>query len=345
MVSLLTPPSLLPEYLTPLALSHTYALFSRLYLQGPTPDLIPFIEVIPELASSLPLSVPPSPRSTPPPSLPSFLAADHYHLFGFNVFPYQSMFLGEENNLGGPVTENVLAFYHNVGFETANSTDQAFSNESPDHIGLELKLMAFLCMGEADAREDGLDQLALRMQTLQTHFLDEHLLRWLVSFVQAVRGQNFPFYSALADLTLEIVLNHRIEMGEHLLSVEFALPFVPALLENEKTDLKAIATFLLTPVYSGLYLSRDDIGRLARKLNLPRGFGDRQQMLTNLLRVAADYDLLAALLADIQSTLDGWRMAYQIYLEEDTPIGKIADVWLQRLGVTAQLLLKMKEVI
>jgi hypothetical protein len=43
---------------------------------------------------------------------------------------------------------------------------------------------------------------------------------------------------------------------------------------------------------------------MGRRLNLSRGFGDRQLMLSNLLRSAVEYDQLPDLLQDFQDLLE-----------------------------------------
>ena len=68
---------------------------------------------------------------------------------------------------------------------------------------------------------------------------------------------------------------------------------------------------LITPAFSGIYLSRYTIGQLARQLELPRGFGNREQMLLNLLRTAVQYESLLQLLNLLQETAVKWQTNYQ----------------------------------
>jgi TorA maturation chaperone TorD len=240
---------------------------------------------------------------------PDEAAADYQHLFGFNVFPYQSIFLDPAVLLGGQVTDEVVRSYRAAGF-TLGSTA-----ESADHIGHELQFMAFLCEAESDAWLDGLLDSAQRMKGVQVAFLERHLLRWLPPLIVAIRQQEQPFYSALADLTLDFVQAHwSSQKDEPWADLEpmaaFSLPPGPKLLDDEATGLQDIVIFLLAPAQSGLYLSRDDIGRLARKQSLPRGFGERRQMLLNLLRSAATYDGLGTLVRELQALAAGWSESY-----------------------------------
>jgi len=326
------------------ARSYAYRLFSRLFLNGLTADLYPYVQAVPELKAALPgagsdivganpVSSAPSDAGPTAPLHADQEAAAHYYLLGYNVFPFQSIFLDPQSLLGGPVTDSVLAFYRRVGFGVT------FSAESADHAGVELALLAFLCGAEADAWRDGLVQEALRMQHWQRRFLDEHLLRWLLPLVFAIHQQQQPFYSALAELTLELALDHRSALGGSAeQDVVGFLPPVPDLLNNEQAGLREIVDYLLTPVFSGLFLSRDDVTRLARRQRLPRGFGTRGQMLTNLLRTAADYESLDRVLTDLQALLEHWRASYAAYLDLAPPVSTIASHWLERLAVTQGLL-------
>ncbi|HEX6304953.1 MAG TPA: molecular chaperone TorD family protein [Anaerolineales bacterium] len=304
------------------ARDRAYALFARLFQKGLTADLLPLVTEIPELADDAHLKNYDADRA----------GADHYELFGFNVFPYASVFLDESATLGGRVTQNILSVYHKSGF------DVPLESESADHIALQLQFLAFLSAAEGEALEDGLVQVALSINQLQRQFMDEHLLTWLPAFVLAIRQQQDVFHSNLADLTLEMVLHHRADLGNDLLAPEtsFSLPPAPDLLADQKTGLKEIAAYLVIPAYSGLYLSRRDITRLARSQLLPRGFGSRQQMLTNLLRSSADYDHVPALLEDIRALVAVWMQSYQSLAGSGA--GRFAIVWQDRLESTDRLL-------
>ena len=306
------------------ARSRAYDLFGRLFAGGPTAGLLPTVHAIPDLAASLPATLD-----------TDHAAAAHQHLFGFNVFPHESIFLGAGSELGGPVADGVRAFYRRAGYRADASLPAG------DHLAGELGLLAFLASAEADAWEDGETGHAERIRALQRDFLDLHLLRWLPPLVQAIRQQAEPFYRALAGLTQDLALDHRSRLGDDLLApaAPFYLPPLPDLLADKRTGLRDIATHLLTPAYSGLYLSRDDIARLARSGHLPRGFGERRQMLTNLLRSAAEYDSLPRLLADVGLLVGGWRGAYRAFGEQGLPAATgIAAVWLERLAATEALL-------
>jgi putative dimethyl sulfoxide reductase chaperone len=328
--------SLLNDAQAAQARSLAYDLFARLFLDGPSPATWERLAVIPDLKKTLGNAQALRDHEA------DQAASHHFHLFGFNIFPYQSLFLDVEGSLGGQESERVLRYYRQAGFNLWPGTPMGIypSGESPDHIGLELAFLGFLSGAEADALQDGEALHALRIQTLQRDFLDLHLLPWLPVLVQAISMQEAPFYTELARLTLELVSEQRAALGNELAvrRAAFALPHPPALMENEKTGLKDIASYLLTPGYSGFYFSREDIARLGRVHRLPRGFGGRTQTLTNLLRTAADYDQLPMLVSDLLTLLDEWQAAYQTYAEEVHLWESFAEAWIDRLQATRAML-------
>lgn len=307
------------------ARSLTYALLGRLYLEGVTAVTLPILQQIPQLAISLP---------------PTFeadeAAADHHALFGFNVFPYESIFLDDSGLLGGGVTDAVQRSYQNAGFTLTTV------NASPDHIGHELGLLAQMCADEMDARADKARIQFEAIRSKQHQFLQTHLWQWLIPFVLAVRQQERPFYTALADLTLEFVADHWQELTDDSNQIPLnPLTAVPPLLEEEKNGLKEIADYLTTPVFSGFYLSRDDIARLARSQNLPRGFGDRTQMLTNLMRIAAQFESLPGLLTEIEYWANSWQKSYAALAAEKPELMPFTTRWQERISQTKKIITQM----
>lgn len=305
------------------ARQYTYALLGRLFLEGLNDGLLSYVRAIPELTSALPASF-----------NVDEVAADHQHLFGFNLFPYESIFLDTTGLLGGTVSEGVWGHYRRAGYDIdAVST-------GPDHIGHELTFLAFLSSAEAEALEDNVSVVAEQMQQQQGEFLHIHVLRWLPPLVLATRQQGHAFYAALADLTLAFVHAHYAAIPSAV-EIDFQLATPPTLLDDDATGLKEIAAYLATAPYSGIYLSRDDIGRLARRQRLPRGFGSRQQMLANLMRAAVQYEVLPSLLADLQAVIGSWLAGYSDLAASYPKLSPIATVWQARAGGTARMVSQM----
>lgn len=222
-------------------------------------------------------------------------------------------------------------FYRSTGFSPA-------AGLSPDHVSDELELMAFLCGAEADAWEDGLSETAQQMRERQRSFLQMHLLRWLPALNEAVRNQGHPFYHAVANLAGDLVMSHALVLSLPAPPDNW-LPQPPQLLKDDKTGVKEIARFLTTPSLSGFYLSRKTCEDLARDLNLPRGFGSRQQLVENLVRAAAQYEAGDRLLAALAALAAGWAQMFQ----SRTPSGLRAYVepWQEHATATRRMLQNM----
>jgi TorA maturation chaperone TorD len=306
-----------------LARSRAYGLLSQLYLTGVTSQNLAQVRAVPELAHKLARSFEADEA-----------AADHQHLFGFNVHPYQSYFLDAAGLLGGPVTESLIQSYGRSGFQPE------LSAESADHIGFELGFLAYLCAAESEMLEIDVTR---QIHERQFTFLHEHLLRWIGPLSLAIGQQKQPFYSAVTDVTLDLLEDHvagLVSYDGRPVKEAITTAETPDLLANEETGLKQIADFLLTPVYSGIYLSRDDIGRLARRQAVPRGFGDRRVLLLNLLRSAANYDALGEIINDLGGLAGRWEAAYA-EMAERPGMGVYMTSWQGRANGTVDMLAQM----
>lgn len=316
-----------------LARHHTYTLLGRLYADGLTSELLPYAR---ELLSDTHYAL----RNTQYDA--NEAAAIHHTLFRFNIFPYQSIFRDASGLLGGTESERVQLAYRESGFATAE----------PDQIASELHFLAFLCAAEAEARQDGLMAVAAQCQTQQATFLGNHLLTWLPPFVIALEQAGHPFYAALATLTLDFVADHaanldlagwQSQIARNLTGL--SLPETPTLLANDKTGLKDIARYLITPPQSGLYLGRDAIGDLARAHDLPRGFGSRQQVLSNLLYTAVQYDSLNEVLGSLQTILDNWQSSYTKIEGQHPHLSPCLTPWQEQLAKTADFLRQVQRAV
>ena len=305
-----------------LARNRTYDFFSCLYRQGPNQQELPLIKAIAELAETL---VDPFDAEQH--------AAAYQTLFGFNVFPYQSAFLEPSGSLGGEISDAVLHSYAQVGFAVDGNA------EAPDHIATELALLAVCSQQTASQWEAGDSKAAHHLRDWQQHFLADHLLRWIAPFAQAVRAEADPFYAELVEMTMALVAYHYADLSDGSAPLQpFELQPTPKLLGEEQTGLKEIADYLISPLYSGIFLSRDAIGRLARQADLPRGFGGRRQMLTNLLRAAAQYEQFPALIAHLDALVQSWITGYQADALAFPPLEGFILPWVNHATITRGML-------
>lgn len=137
------------------------------------------------------------------PDLKNELEAGHTALFALpsGVLPHEAVFLDKEMRLGGKVTVSVRQFYEKAGAEILNGCI-----EMPDHLGIELEFMAFMCRMEAELRmKKDLSALQKSIE-LQVGFLGEHLLKWANQCCEKIiEKTSSGFYSAVAYLIMDFL--------------------------------------------------------------------------------------------------------------------------------------------
>ena len=314
---------------TALARHHTYALLSQLYLQGPTPSLLPYVQAIPELAQAL-----------PPALAPDAAAAEHYHLFGLSLFPYASAFVSEGGLLGGSITGAVAASYAEAGFKAELSSTAA------DHIGCQLAFLAFLNMREFMEWSVPTTDAAHDIRKRQLDFLHNHVLDWMAPFAVALQRQEQRFFATLGDLTLVFISAHLADLtseDECASKVDLPVYFqLDAHREDEAPSLQMLAAYLTTPYKSGFSLTRNDISWLARHIRQPRGFGGRRQMLLALMESTQRYGRLEELFTLLDSEAIAWHESYNEFTIEHPNIGPYVKNWAGKLGATRLYLARFR---
>jgi len=124
---------------------------------------------------------------------------------GRYLTPYEAVYR-DERQIGdarvrgllmGPSTLAVKQLYREAG--AALSED---FKDLPDHIGLELACMEFLCQGEAQAwDQENLDEVR-RLREFQRRLLQDHLLQWVPTLCRRMReSATGPLYRGIASLT------------------------------------------------------------------------------------------------------------------------------------------------
>ena len=307
-----------------LARSNAYRLFSLLLLQGVTEESSALVKQIPDLEKLIDFD-----RGY------AELAADHYALFGHNLPPYASIFLEENGQPGGDVTEAVARGFRECGYRAQSQ------GESADHIGHMLGCLSFLCGAESDAWEDGAPHVAGQMRQIQVEFLEQQLLPWIFPFMWAVRSQPNKFYQLLVDLTADIATDHYQALSN--LHTSFSTPLAnEESLGGEDTTLKEIVDFLLKPDRSGLWLSSDKINLLGRRYELPRGFGDRRTILTNLFKAAGKYDSFPKLIQEIAADFSEAHIEFENIRSQRPELAPFLYPWSLKIGGANRMLHQME---
>ncbi len=290
------------------------------------------IQALPELAATLP--------QTGAAALTD-LSVEYQRLFGFNLPPYESVFVDPSVMLMAPATERVQKLYQAAGWTPPGGLRAG----APDHLGLELLALA-------DWLDRGQTDLARRLQS-------RHLALWGPVFLLTLpRLEPHPFYTALTDLTLDLLLatlppnplpgqtdpfpnlppppTYRnsddwppfgFEPGQE------QPPSPPVEAEEKRPDLRrSLIKRLLTPREAGLFLTREDIGRLSQSLDLPGVVGERYRMLETLFRLADQYDLRPDLSRQLNQLLDKTNATYEAVAKAYAAWTPYARAWRRRLA-------------
>ena len=186
--------------------------------------------------------------------------------------------------------------------------------------------------------------MAINYAKEQAALLLNHLLRWLPSFELALRFSGSPFYKALGDMTVSLVSDHTAALLVEgcLRQQDWELPSGPTILNDPQTNLKKIARFLATPPHCGFFMGREAIAEIARKVELPRGFGGRQQMMGNLLGSASQYGTIPELLLELAAYAQRWHEGYLLHSEDHPHLAGWIHPWAKRAQETAVSIVQMR---
>jgi TorA maturation chaperone TorD len=133
---------------------------------------------------------------------------------GQYVPPYESVLL-EYNSatnqglgkLNGTAAQHIAFCWAATGFEPEKLCIFEPLRQScmPDHIGLELAFMSFLCGAEVSALSKEWDHqtllIAHKWRRYQESFLSEHLCKWIANFAKALAVRSSGFYAQVAIIS------------------------------------------------------------------------------------------------------------------------------------------------
>lgn len=193
-------------------------------------------------------------------------AEDYAELFLFQLYPYASVYLGAEGQLGGEARDRVAGFWRAMGLVPPADAD---------HLSALLGLYASV----AEREEDEADRPLWRK--VRHALLWEHLLSWLPPYLDRVEELGPAPYAAWAAAL-------RVALGEEarVLGGPTALPAhlrdAPPLPSAEAAADEWLMA-LLAPVRAGMVVARADLARGARTLGLGPRAGERRFALRALL--------------------------------------------------------------
>lgn len=211
--------------------------------------------------------------------LPALSAAEHTRVFVLSAPPHAAIHLGAEGKLGGEGLDRVAGFWRVLGLAPPPDAD---------HLGVLLMLYAELADGEAAARTELTGE---RLRHARATLLREHVWSWAPGYLTAVGRIGGPPLAAWAGLTLRAL--HRAASS----ATASATTALPAALRAAATPVRRgegrerLLDALVTPVRSGILLTRDDLRAASAVTGLGYRVGERRYTLAAML----DQDAGAAL--------------------------------------------------
>lgn len=214
---------------------------------------------------------------------------DYVDVFLLQVYPYASVHLGSEGMMGGEARDRVAGFWRALGLVPP---------PEPDHLSALLGLYAALL--DAEEREPDAARALLRRSS-RGALLWEHLLSWCPPYLDKLATIAPPLYRAWAELLGWVLIEEAQRVGPQA-SLPLALREAGGLPELGDGSGDWVAA-LLAPVRSGLIVTRADLTRCARALDLGLRMGERAYILRAFLEqdpsatvvwLAAEADAAAA---------------------------------------------------
>lgn len=242
--------------------------------------------------------------------------AEHTELFLLQLPPYASVYLGPEGMLGGEARDRIAGFWRVLGDEPPGE---------PDHLTVMLAFYAGLAEEEDRhaSKKEGAPRQARKA------FLWEHLLCWLPPYLEAIRHHGPLFYRRWARLLSNALLEEVITLGEQE-RLPLHLRHAPDLADPRQEGAERFVASLLSPVRSGMILTRADLARAARELDLGIRAGERRFVLPGLLEQDP-----AAVLRWLGEEASSWSRRHS---RGNSLAPPIAAFWQTRAEATAGLL-------
>ncbi|HVJ48183.1 molecular chaperone TorD family protein [Desulfitobacterium sp.] len=198
-----------------------YELLAGIFLKEPSPQVIQVLKAWTESGTTgelLELAGILNRIQTHDPEL-LCLTQEYYDLFfvpvsGRFLPPFESAIRGAERSKGkkikygshwGSPAHQLSDLYERVGFNPGalNIFEPLKETKIPDHLGLELSFMAYLCRMENKATNAGQEISGIRQ--LQQRVLENHLLEWLPQFTaELLKLEVSRYYPYFAQLALEL---------------------------------------------------------------------------------------------------------------------------------------------
>jgi TorA maturation chaperone TorD len=246
--------------------------------------------------------------------------SEYTDLFDFQLYPFASVYLGNEGMLGGEAADRVAGFWRALG--------QTPPPES-DHLSVMLALYAQLI--EIEESNDSSNHL--RWRAARKAFLWEHLLSWLPVYLSKLKDIATPFYQRWSEILLGALFDEARIVGKQE-QVSLHLRESEGLVDPREGEVDEFLQSLLAPARSGMILVRSDFTRAAKQLELGNRIGERKFIIKSLFGQDAGgtLDWLAEEAA-------GWARRHRQNIDA---LGETARVWENKAATTNSLLVELR---
>jgi hypothetical protein len=243
--------------------------------------------------------------------------SEHTDLFDFQLYPYASVYLGNEGMLGGEAHDRIAGFWRVLGLTPPTEAD---------HLSVMLALYAQLA--ESDENENDALQRT-RWRTARKAFLWEHLLSWLPVYIAKLNDIAPPFYQRWGDILQTALFGEALALGTQE-EVSLHLRESAGLIDPREGDVDEFLQSLLSPVRSGMILVRSDLTRAANRLGLGTRIGERKFVLKALFGQDA-----SAVLDWLGEEAAEWTRRHRLWSDA---LGETATIWENKATATETLM-------
>ena len=226
------------------------------------------METIRALAAIADPQAPPGPDVTDALGLPVLDPADSTEAFVLSCPPYASIHLGDEGKLGGDAADRIAGFWRVLGLDPP---------PEPDHLSVLLSLYAEL--GDA-AMSTTRDVAARRLERVRDVLLWEHLWSWVPGYLDAVVDLGTATVTPWARLVGR-ALSAEARRATPAPGLPLALRQATRPVDPGTTEL--LLDSILSPVRSGMVLTRSALGHASRRLGIGYRQGERRFTLRCML--------------------------------------------------------------
>jgi hypothetical protein len=244
-------------------------------------------------------------------------AAQHTDLFGFQLYPYASVYLGAEGMLGGEARDRITGFWGAIG---------ELPPAEPDHLTVLLAQLAAIHEREHEVGDEPGRRI---LRHARQAFFREHIASWIFAFLARAREIAPPYYRSWAE-TVHAALTEEAHAFGPSADLPSHLRHAPSITDADAGSPARLAGALLAPVRSGMILTRGDLARSASDVGVGARMGERRRTLEQMF--AADAPATRAGLAR-----EARRQA-RLYRADEAAIGAAAAHWSTRAEATADIL-------